>query len=444
MKDNHSILTEEAESIPESSRVKYFDIVLERGSGALLYDVEGREYIDFLSSASSANVGHCHPKVVKAIQEQAERLIHFTPAYYANEMTASLLTKLAQLAPGNFSKKVALGTSGSDANDAIIKFSRAYTGRPYIISFTGAYHGSTYGSLSLSSVSLNMSRKIGPLLPNIIKLPYPDTHLRMENETDDQFIDRMWQMFTLPFETWLPVEEVAAIIIEPIQGDGGIIAAPKDYLKRLYDFTRKHGIIFAVDEINQGLGRSGKMWSVEHFNIEPDLISVGKSLASGLPLSALIGRTEIMDSLAAPAHVFTTAGNPICAAAAHATLEVIEEEKLVKRSEQLGKQSFEFFQTMKEKYDFIGDTRMYGLDGGIDIVDSNGSPDIDGTTKIIYKLFQLGVIMISLRGNILRFQPPLVITEAQLNKGFKQIEIAFEAYKNNELTLPEHSEKIGW
>jgi len=359
-------------------------------------------------------------------------------------MTASLLTKLAQLAPGNFSKKVALGTSGSDANDAIIKFSRAYTGRPYIISFTGAYHGSTYGSLSLSSVSLNMSRKIGPLLPNIIKLPYPDIHLRMKNETDDQFIDRMWQMFTLPFETWLPVEEVAAIIIEPIQGDGGIIAAPQSYLKRLYDFTRKHGIIFAVDEINQGLGRSGKMWSVEHFNIEPDLISVGKSLASGLPLSALIGRTEIMDSLAAPAHVFTTAGNPICAAAAHATLEVIEEEKLVKRSEQLGKQSFEFFQTMKEKYDFIGDTRMYGLDGGIDIVDSKGSPDIDGTTKIIYKLFQLGVIMISLRGNILRFQPPLVITEAQLSKGFKQIEIAFEAYKNNELTLPEHSEKIGW
>lgn len=176
---------------------------------------------------------------------------------------------------------MAVGTSGSDANDSMIKFSRGYTGRPYIICFSGAYHGSTYGSITLSGVSLNMSRKIGPLLPDIVKMPFPDTHKMRPNETEAEFVDRMWEAFLEPFENWLPVEEVAGVIIEGIQGDGGIIAAPKAYMEKLYAFTREHGIVFAVDEINQGFGRSGKMWSIDHFNIAPDLMSIGKSVASG-------------------------------------------------------------------------------------------------------------------------------------------------------------------
>lgn len=444
MKSSQEILGREAESIPVSSRIKYFDMVIDHGKGALLYDVEGRAYIDFLASASSANTGHCHPRVVKAIQEQAEKLIHFTPAYYANEVTSSLLTRLADLAPGDFPKKVAVGTSGSDANDAMIKFSRGYTGRPYIICFTGAYHGSTYGSITLSNVSLNMSRKIGPLLPNIVKLPFPDTHKILKNETEAEFVERMWSAFMEVFETWLPVEEVAGVIIEPIQGDGGIIAAPKAYLERLYAFTRAHGIVFAVDEINQGFGRSGKMWSIDRFGIEPDLLTIGKSVASGMPFSALIGRQEIMDSLDSPAHVFTTAGNPVCAAAAHATLDVITDEKLVERSYRLGKVAAAFFEKMQTQYDFIGQVRMYGLDGGIDIVNADGKADELATTKIIYELFKRGVIMISLRGNILRFQPPLVITDTQLNEGLQKVQEAFEAYKNNEIELPDDGNKIGW
>lgn len=444
MPENQKILEDESVHLPKSSRVKYFDMVVDHGQGALLYDVEGKEYIDFLSSASATNTGYSHPKIVTAIKYQADRLVHFIPAYYTNETTAALLKKLADLAPGNFPKKVALGNSGSDANDAMIKFARAYTGRPYIISFTGAYHGSTYGALSLSSVSLNMTRKMGPLLPNIIKMPFPDPHLRLKDETNEQFIDRLWQSFLLPFETWLPAEEIAGIIIEPIQGDGGIIATPKEYMKRLYEFTRKHGIIFAVDEINQGFGRSGKMWSIDHFEIEPDLMSVGKSLASGMPLSALIGRSEILNSLDSPAHAFTTAGNPICAAAAHATLDVIESENLVEQSARLGQLAENFFKQMQEKYDFIGQVRMYGLNGGIDIVDENGQADSLGTNKIIYRLFELGLIMISLRANILRFQPPLVITETQLKKGFNLIEQAFQDYQNNRIALPETADKIGW
>jgi len=444
MSKNLDILVEEAHFLPEALRIKYFDIVLDHGRGALLYDVDGREYIDLLASASSANTGHCHPRVVRAIQEQAERLIHYTPAYFANDMASALLKRLAELAPGDFPKKVSLGNSGSDANDALIKFARGYTGRPYIISFTGAYHGSTYGSLTLSGVSLNMARKIGPLLPDVVKMPYPDTHMMLPGESEHDFAGRLWQIFEQPFENWLPAEEVAAVVIEPIQGDGGIIAAPGEYLRRLYDFAHAHGILFAVDEINQGLGRTGRLWSVDNFGLAPDMISVGKSIASGMPLSALIGRAEIMDSLAAPANVYTTTGNPICAAAALATLDVIRDERLVERSARLGAHAREFFLGMRGKYDFIGDVRFYGLNGGIDIVGKNGKPDVAAATEIIYNLFKLGVIMISLRGNILRFQPPLVITESQLDEAFSRIERTFGMLAAGELQLPDNAGSVGW
>lgn len=444
MEKSQAILDDESQQLPRSTRIKYFDLVIDHGKGALLYDVEGREYIDFLASASSANTGHAHPKVVAAIQQQAERLIHYTSAYFANPQTASLLQRLAAIAPGDFEKKVAIGNAGSDANDAFIKYARAYTGRPYIISFTGAYHGSTYGSISLSGVSLNMSRKIGPLLPDVIKVPFPDAHLRLTGESEADFVERLWQQFLSPLENWLPPEEVAGVIIEPIQGDGGLVAVPQAYMQKLYDYTRAQGIVFAVDEVNQGFGRSGKMFSIEHYGIAPDLMSVGKSLASGMPLSALIGRAEIMDALDSPAHVFTTAGNPVCTAAAHATLDVIAEEKLVERSAELGKVAEAFFSRMQERFDFIGDVRLYGLNGGIDIVDKSGKPDNDACTKIIYKLYELGVVMISLRGNILRFQPPLVITEEQLETGFTLMEKAFADFENGELSLPADAESVGW
>lgn len=444
MLENKAILNEEKKHLADASRVKYFDIVIDRGQGAIITDADGHDYIDLLASASSTNTGHSHPKVVEAITNQAQKLIQYTPAYFANTTTAKLAKRLTALAPGNFDKQVVFGNSGSDANDAIIKFARGYTGRPYVVSFTGAYHGSTYGSLSISSVSLNMSRKIGPLLPGVIKAPYPDQTQRLPNESDDDFSERLFKQFKLPFETYLPAEEVALVIIEPIQGDGGIVKAPQKYMSLVYEFTRENGIVFAVDEINQGLGRSGKMWSIDHFGIVPDIMSIGKSLASGLPLSAVIGRTEIMSSLASPANVYTTAGNPVTAAAAMATLDVIENENLVERSEKLGILSKNFFDNAAERYSFIGDVRLYGLNGGIDIVDSKNLPDIQATTKLIYRIFELGAIMISLRGNILRFQPPLVITETQLNQAFKILTQAFDELEAGELSLPETDNHIGW
>lgn len=445
MSENEHLLAIEGQHLATQSRIKYFDIVISSGNGALLKDATGREYIDLLASASSTNTGHSHPKVVQAITEQAKRLIQYTPAYFANETAAKLTAKLTALAPISGPVKLLWGNSGSDANDAVIKLARAYTKRQYIVTFTGAYHGATYGALSASAVSLNMTRKIGPLLPGIIKVPFPDPWKKKDYETEEQFVTRMFEEFLHPFETYLPPDEVALILIEPIQGDGGIVKAPPTFLEKVYRFAKKHQILFAVDEVNQGLGRTGKWWSIEHFGLEPDLVTVGKSLASGLPLSAVLGRAEILEALDAPAHLFTTAGNPVTSAAALATLEVIEEEKLVTRSKELGQLAEAFFKQAKKNYDFIGDVRMYGLNGGIDIVDPvTKKPSQMLATQLIFAIFERGALMISLRGNILRFQPPLVITKAQLQKAFTIIEAAFNAQKQGKLTLPQNATELGW
>lgn len=443
---NRQILAREQAAFSTAARIKYYDIVIDHGHGAIITDVEGNDYIDLLASASSTNTGHAHPRIVKAIQDQAAKIIQYTPAYFANSQAARLAPRLAALAPMSGPVEVAWGNSGSDANDAIIKFARAYTGRQYMVSFTGAYHGSTYGSMTLSSVTLNMSRKMGPLLPDVVKVPFPSPWDRLPDESEDQFVDRMFAAFKQPFETYLPAEETAAILIEPIQGDGGIIKTPPAYLRRVYDFAKEHGILFAIDEVNQGMGRTGKWWSIQNFpGIEPDLMSVGKSLASGMPLSAIIGRKEIMESLGSAANVYTTAGNPVTTAAANATLDVIEDEHLLERSTRLGKKAAAFFKEEQAKYDFIGDVRMYGLDGGIDIINpATGKGDVEATTKLMYRIFELGAIIISLRGSILRFQPPLVITEEQLNQAFAIIDQACAELAAGKLSLPDNAAELGW
>ena len=443
---NKQLLAAEDAALATSARIKYYDIVIDHGHGAVLTDVEGHQYLDLLASASSTNTGHTHPKVVQAIQHQAAKLIQYTPAYFANTSAAKLAPKLASLAPISGPVEISWGNSGSDANDAIIKFARAATGRQYVVSFTGAYHGSTYGSMSASAVSLNMTRKMGPLLPGMVKVPFPSPWLKEAGESEEHFVDRFFSAFKLPFETYLPADEVAVILVEPIQGDGGIAMMPPAFMTKIYQFAKAHGILFAIDEINQGLGRTGKWWSIQHFpGIEPDLMSVGKSLASGLPLSAIIGRRAVMEALGAPAHLFTTAGNPVTTAAALATLNVIEEEDLVARSARLGEEARQFFTAAQAKYDFIGDVRMYGLNGGIDIVDpQTGQPDPIATTKLIYRVFELGALIISLRGNILRFQPPLVITEEQLAQAFAIFTQAFDELAANKLALPAGADQIGW
>ena len=428
-----------------AGQIRYFDICLESAKGAMLKDLDGNEYIDLLATASAMNVGHSHPKVLAAMEKQMKTLLHYTPAYFYNPKVEQLAQRLIDLTPGDFEKKVLFGNSGSDANDGMMKFARAYTGRKTIVSFVGAYHGSTYGSMTLSAVSLNMRRKMTPLVSGVEYIPFPNTYDRKENESEKEFVDRYWGYFENALNTYLPVDEIAGIIIEAIQGDGGFLKMPQEYMDRLYKFTRDHNIVFAVDEINQGLGRTGKMWSIEHFGIAPDILTTAKSLASGMPLSAIVGRKEIMDSLEAPGHLFTTSGNPVCCAAALASFDVIEEENLVEKSRKDGEYVRERFEKMQEKYPVIGDVRIYGLNGGVELVKDRKTkePDSESASKLITYLMQNGVLMITVKGNVLRFQPPLVITRNQLDKALDTIEKGFSELEKGNLELAD-DKKIGW
>ena len=428
-----------------AGQIRYFDICLESAKGAILKDLDGNEYIDLLATASAMNVGHSHPKVVAAMEKQMKTLLHYTPAYFYNPKVEQLAQKLIDVTPGDFEKKVLFGNSGSDANDGMMKFARAYTGRKTIVSFVGAYHGSTYGSMTLSAVSLNMRRKMTPLVSGVEYIPFPNTYDRKENESEKEFVDRYWGYFENALNTYLPVDEIAGIIIEAIQGDGGFLKMPQEYMDRLYKFTRDHNIVFAVDEINQGLGRTGKMWSIEHFGIAPDILTTAKSLASGMPLSAIVGRKEIMDSLEAPGHLFTTSGNPVCCAASLASFDVIEEENLVEKSRKDGEYVRERFEKMQEKYPIIGDIRIYGLNGGVELVKDRKTkePDSESASKLITYLMQNGVLMITVKGNVLRFQPPLVITREELDKALDTIERGFEELEKGNLELAD-DKKIGW
>jgi len=424
MKKSEKLIQQDNKYFAKAGRIPYYPLIIDHAKGSELVDIDGNKYIDLLTSASAINVGHTPEKVTNAIKEQADKLIHYTSAYMYHEPVIELSEKLCEISPGDFEKKVTFGLSGSDSNDALIKYARAYTGRQNIVTFINSYHGSTYGSISMSAISLNMRRKIGPLVPGMHHIPFPDNYRGLHGGTNPNSIEEYLAPFKEMLETYLPPEEIACVVIETLQGDGGLLEPVSGYFKALQELCQKHGILFAVDDVQQGLGRTGKWSSIEHFGIDPDLIVYGKSLASGLPLSALVGRKEIMDSLDAPAHLFTTSANPICCAASLATLEMIDEDNLLEQSEEKGKYARQRMNKWKEKYKFIGDVRGLGLSLGVDIISDpkTKTKDSDKALKICNRCYERGVVMIAFAGSILRFQPPLNISDENLEKALTIIE----------------------
>ncbi|UXR72623.1 aspartate aminotransferase family protein [Staphylococcus sp. IVB6240] len=419
----------------KAGRIPYYPLVIESAHGATLTDVNGKSYIDLLSSASSQNVGHTPKKIVEAIKKQAEKMVHYTPAYMHHEPLSKLAERLCQLSPGSFEKQVLFGLTGSDAVDGMIKFARGFTGRPYVISFTNAYHGSTYGSITASTISLNMRRKIGPLLPGFFHIPYPDAYRGMYGASNANTVDEYLAPLKEMFETYVPAEEVACILIETFQGDGGLLEPVKGYFEALSELCKEHGILLAVDDIQQGFGRTGKFSSVEHFDIEADLIAYGKSIAGGMPMSAIVGRKEVMDALDAPAHLFTTGANPVCCEAALATIDILEEDNLIAETARKGQRVKEQLQQWQTKYDCVGDVRGEGLSIGIDIVTDkrNKTKDAEAALKICNYCFDHGVVIIAIAGSVLRFQPPLVITDDELDQALTILESAIQGVENGEL-----------
>lgn len=440
------VVEDDKKVISPASRIPYYPLAVKSASGAIVVDEDGNQFIDLLSSAGVINVGHSHPKVVEAIIEQSKKYIHYTSAYMYNKSLVELAEKLVKITPGDSNKRVSFGLSGSDANDGMIKLARAYTGRSKVVSFIGAYHGSTYGAISLSAISLNMRRKIGPLLPDVFHFSYPDCYrCKFEKECDSCNLECFNEIETA-FESYMPAEEVAAIFIEPIQGDAGIIVPPRKYIKKLFNLCKEKGILFVSEEVQQGFGRTGKWFGIEHFDVVPDAIIMGKAIASGLPLSAIVAREDIMQAWEAPAHLFSTAANPVCCQAALATIDVIEEENLLKHTQELGNYMKERFNVMKDKYELIGDVRGLGLSIGVDLVTDRKTKQRASTAaaKISYRCWEKGLILSFFSKSVLRIQPPLILTKLQADKAIDIIEESINEYlKGN---IPDEVLKVakGW
>lgn len=445
VKRSTELIAAEKEFFAPCARIPYYPLMLDHAHGSTLTDVDGKSYLDLLTSASALNVGHTPEPIVEAIIAQVRKMIHYTPAYMYHEPLVHLAKKMCEITPGDFPKKVIFGLTGSDSNDALIKFARGYTGRQHMISFINAYHGSTYGSLSLSAISANMRRKIGPLLPGCHHVTFPDSYRGLYGNPEPATVDEYLAPLREMLASYVPADEVACIVVETLQGDGGLLEAVPGYFRALRELCDEHGILLAVDDVQQGLGRTGTWCSLEHYDVVPDLVVYGKSLAAGLPLSALVGRAEIMDSLAAPAHLFTTGANPVCCAAALATLQYIEDNDLLAESRRKGELAKERMQGWVERFDCVGDVRGLGLSLGVDIVSDKvaKTKDPEAALKICNRCFERGLVMIAFAGSVLRFQPPLVITDEELTTVLDTIEGVLEEWEAGELADYEVSGQ-GW
>lgn len=436
---NEQICEKEKLFLSQVQKLPYCPIAIEKGDGALLYDFDNNEYIDFLASASSANIGHGNKEIAQAVKEQMDKITQYTIVYFSSKASVDLAEKIVNLSPGDNNKKVLYSTTGSESIDAAMKLSKGYTGRNKIISFNGAYHGSTYGSISLSSISLNMRRKIGSLIPDVHHFNYQTCINCIYGKKEESCNLECLKEIENAFNLYLPPEEVAAVFFEPIAGDAGIIVPPEKYVKGLYKLCKDNGILFVVDEIQQGFGRTGKWFSIENFHVDPDLIVLGKSCGAGLPLGMIIGRSDIMESLEAPAHAFTLAGDTTVCVASLKMIEIFERDNIVEESRIKGDYLKGKLNLLKEKYpEIIKDVRGLGLSIGVDLLDR------ETTTKICYQCIKKGILVISLGGKTLRIQPPLVITYEQLDKSIEILEEYILDFINDKISDEAFEFVRGW
>ena len=439
-----SLVARDKAVIAPCSRLAYFPLVIEKASGATITDIDGNEYIDFLSSASSLNMGSNNPVVTDAIKAQLDRFSQFAIAYTYNERTVEYAERLVSVFPGGVKAKIAFGNCGSDGNDAAVKFARAYTGRQKIIVFINGYHGNTYGSSTMTTCSPKMHEKMGPFLPEIYAFPF------FGNDVPDDVCERdCLSAIETAFSTWLPANEVAAVVIEPIQGDAGILPAHPVFMKKLFELCRKHGILFISEEVQQAFYRTGKFFSIEHYDIVPDGIIMGKSIGGSLTLGAFMAREEIMDCLPAPAHLFTLGGNAAACAAGTAAFDLYQtpafQKLLQKNIETLWAEAEALQQKNPDLVQFV---RGIGMSMGIGICrtlpDGSKAADPDATFKILFRCYEKGLLVISLGANVLRIQPPLVITTEQLKKAFCIIDEAMADFRAGGIDDSVLSYRAGW
>jgi 4-aminobutyrate aminotransferase len=399
------------EDLLSPSIARFYPLAVESAHGCLVKDVDGNIFIDFNSGLGVLSVGSTPRPVLKAIKDQAERFLHYsyTDFYYRN--IVELADKLCEITPGKSEKRVYYGNSGAEAVEAAMKLARYHSKRQRFLAFSGSFHGRTMGAVSLTASKPHQMRGFMPLVPGVTHVPYPYCYrcpFRLEfPECDYYCVDFIEEQV---LEKYVPSDEVSAIFFEPIQGEGGYVPAPEGYFKRLEKALKPRGILMVDDEVQSGMGRTGKWFAIEHYGIEPDMVLMAKGIAAGMPLSALVAKKEVM-TWGPGSHASTFGGNPVSAAASLATIRMIEEQKLLANASKVGRHISKRFEEMQEKYGIIGDVRGKGLMIGVELVNDRKTKEF-GTKhveKVIDYSWKHGVLIISCGRSTLRIFPPLVI-----------------------------------
>jgi 4-aminobutyrate aminotransferase/(S)-3-amino-2-methylpropionate transaminase len=402
----------------------YVPVVIEEGHGSLLTDVDGNTFIDFMGGIGCLGVGHSHPRVVAAVQEQAGRFFHTDFTILPYEVYVEYAERLLALTPFSGPAKAAFFNSGAEAVENAIKFARGYTKRPAVIAFEGGFHGRTLMALSLTSKTHPYKAGFGPFAPEVYRVPFPFEYHGITVADSLGALERA-------LSTQVAAESVAAIIVEPEQGEGGFVPAPPGFLEGLRAICDREGILLIVDEVQTGFGRTGKMFAIEHYGVEPDLMTLAKSIAAGLPLSAVVGKAEVMDCLPDNSVGGTYVGNPVALAAAVAVLDVFEEEGLVERAQRIGETMRARMLSWQERYDAIGDVRGLGAMLAIEYVEDRETkePAPAIATRVAEEAAARGLLLLKagIYSNCNRVLCPLVITDAELDDALSAWEDALEA-----------------
>jgi len=401
----------------------FLPVVIDEGHGATVTDVDGNTFIDFMGGVGCLNVGHSHPQVVAAAQEQLGRFSHTDFTIVPYEVYVTLAERLCELAPVK-PAKAAFFNAGAEAVENAVKFARAYTKRPAVIGFEGGFHGRTLLAVSLTSKTHPYKAGLGPFAPEVYRVPFPNAYRGPSAEEALAALERA-------LVTQVAAETVAAIVIEPVQGEGGFIVAPPEFLQGVRALCNEHGIVLVADEVQTGFGRTGRMWGIEHSGVEPDLVTLAKSIAAGLPLSAVVGKAEIMDAPGDSAIGGTYVGNPVAQAAALAVLDVFEEEDLTARAVAIGETIRSRMLAWQERWDPIGDVRGLGAMMAIELVEDRETkaPAAELASRVVEAATERGLLLLKcgIYSNCIRVLTPLVITDSELDEALAAWEQALDA-----------------
>jgi 4-aminobutyrate aminotransferase len=397
------------------SYTRSYPLVAKQGRGIVVTDVDGNEFFDFSAGIAVTSTGHCHPAVVAAIQKQAAELIHMSGTDFFYEGLVTLAERLSKIAPMPGPHKCYYGNSGAEAVECALKLARYHTKRQNVIAFFGAFHGRTMGALSLTASKPQQKRRFGPLVPGVTHIRYPDVYRGDSGgpqDADDFALSCARYIEEKLFKTILAPEEVAAIFVEPVQGEGGYVVAPTVFMQELRRICDRHGILLVADEVQSGMGRTGKWWAIEHTGVKPDIVCSAKGIASGMPLGVTISKAEIMDWVPG-SHASTFGGNPVSIAAALATLDVIERENLLENSTQVGAHILKRLSAWPKRHKIVGDVRGRGLMIGVEIVKDQQTKEhaAEERDQIVELAFERGVLFLGCGPSTIRIAPGLVVTK---------------------------------